>query len=66
MTKYRWIAARKAEGFPVRLCCRVVEIASSSYYDWWHVHGAGARSRELDGWDITKLHCAVITLSRVV
>ena len=27
MTKYRWIFARKAEGFPIRLCCRVTELA---------------------------------------
>ena len=48
MTKYRWIAARKAEGFPVRLCCRVLEVAPSSYYDWLNVHAGGATSRELD------------------
>ena len=48
MTKYRWIAARKAEGFPVRLCCRVLEVAPSSYYDWLDVHGAGATDAELE------------------
>ena len=48
MTKYRWIAARKAEGFPVRLCCRALEMAPSSYYDWLDVHGAGATDAELD------------------
>ena len=48
MTRYRWIAARKAEGFPVRLCCRVLEVAPSSYYDWLNVHAGGATSRELD------------------
>jgi putative transposase len=48
VTKYRWITARKAEGFPVRLCCRVLQMAPSSYYDWLGVYGAGATSRELD------------------
>lgn len=48
MTRYRWITARKAEGFPVRLCCRVLQMAAASYYDWLLVHGAGATSRELD------------------
>ena len=48
MTKYRWITARKAEGFPVRLCCRVLLVAPSSYYDWLGVYGAGATPRELD------------------
>ena len=41
VTKYRWITARKAEGFPVRLCCRALQMAPSSYYDWFQVHGAG-------------------------
>jgi len=48
VTKYRWITARKAEGFPTRLCCRVLEMAPSSYYDWLCVHGAGATESELD------------------
>ncbi len=48
MTRYRWITARKAEGFPVRLCCRVVKTAPSSYYEWHSVHGAGPTARELD------------------
>lgn len=48
MTRYRWIGARRAEGFPVRLCCRVLEVASSSYYDWRVAHGAGPTDCELD------------------
>ncbi len=48
MTKYRWIHARKAEGFPIRLCCRVAEVPPSSYYDWREVHGAGPTALELD------------------
>jgi transposase InsO family protein len=48
VSKYRWITARKAEGFPARLCCHVLEVAPSSYYDWFCVHGSGATSRELD------------------
>lgn len=48
MTRYRWISARRAEGFPARLCCRVLEVAPSSYYDWRVAHGAGASDRELD------------------
>jgi putative transposase len=48
VTKYRWIAARKAEGFAVRLCCSVTAVAPSSYYDWHHAHGAGPTSHEID------------------
>ena len=48
MTRYRWISARKAEGFPIRLCCRVAAVPPSSYYDWRETHGAGPTSHELD------------------
>ena len=48
MTKYRWIRARKAEGFPIRLCCRVAEVPPSSYYDWRETHGSGPTAFELD------------------
>ena len=48
MTKYRWISARKAVGFPIRLCCRVAEVPPSSYYDWRETHGAGPTASELD------------------
>ena len=38
MSKYRWITARKAEGFPARLCCHVLEVAPSSYYEAYLVN----------------------------
>jgi putative transposase len=34
MTRYRWVSARKAEGFSVRAACRVARVAPSSYYEW--------------------------------
>ena len=34
MTRYRFIDARKAEGFPVIAACRVAGVATSSYYEW--------------------------------
>ena len=34
MTSYRFIDARKAEGFPVVATCRVAGVATSSYYEW--------------------------------
>ena len=34
MTRYRWVSARKAEGFPVRAACRVAEVAPASFYEW--------------------------------
>lgn len=34
MTRYRWVSARKAEGFPVRAACRVAKVAPASFYEW--------------------------------
>jgi putative transposase len=34
VTRYRWIDARKAEGFPVAAACRTAEVSTSAYYDW--------------------------------
>ncbi len=34
MTRYRWIDARKAEGFPVVAACRTAEVSASSFYEW--------------------------------
>jgi putative transposase len=34
MTRYRWVGARKAEGFPVRAACRVAKVAPASFYEW--------------------------------
>ena len=48
MTTYRWTAARKAEGFLVHLCCRMLKVAPSSHDDWLNVHAGGATSREID------------------
>jgi transposase InsO family protein len=34
VSRYRWIDARKAEGFPAAAACRTAEVSSSAYYDW--------------------------------
>lgn len=34
MTRYRFVDARKAEGFPVLAACQVAGVATSSYYEW--------------------------------
>ena len=50
MTRYRWVAARKAEGFPTTLCCTVAGVSRQSFYlnppmRWgrgvWRVHRKG-------------------------
>ena len=46
MTRYRWVAARKAEGFPTRLCCEVAAVSRQAFYGWSAAHGAGPTDRE--------------------
>ena len=46
MTRYRWVAARKAEGFPTKLCCRVARVSRQAFYGWRSAHAAGPADRE--------------------
>ena len=34
MTRYRWVAAREAEGFPITVACAVVKVSRQAFYDW--------------------------------
>ena len=34
MTRYEWVAARKAEGFPATAACKVAGISTSTFYEW--------------------------------
>jgi transposase InsO family protein len=34
VTRYRWVAARKAEGFPIAMACRVAEVSRQAFHDW--------------------------------
>ncbi len=34
MSRYRRVAARKAEGFPITAACRVAEVSPSAFDDW--------------------------------
>lgn len=46
MTRYRWVAARKAEGFPTVLCCEAARVSRQAFYDWRKRHAAGPTPRE--------------------
>lgn len=48
MSRYRWIDARKAEGFDVAPACQVAEVSTSSYYDWLVKLAAGPSAAEWD------------------
>ena len=41
MTRYRWIAARKAEGFPTAMCCRAAKLSRQAFYGWRRRCAAG-------------------------
>lgn len=41
MSRYVWVAARKAENFPTALCCRVAGVSTSGFYDWVAREAAG-------------------------
>ena len=34
MTRYWWVAARKAEGFPITTACEVAEVSRQAFHDW--------------------------------
>ena len=57
MTRYVWVAARKAEGFPTTMACEVAEVSRQAFYDWKAREAAGEvcltccmrRRRNVDG-----------------
>lgn len=47
MTRYRWVAARKAEGFPITAACEVAGVSSSAFDDWRRKQAAGPTDAEV-------------------
>ena len=41
MTRYRWVAARKAEGFPITIACKVAQVSRQAFSDWRARQAAG-------------------------
>src|ERR687891_520784 len=48
VTRYRWVAARKAEGFPITAACKVAEVSTTAFDDWRR-RGAGAGAKNKGG-----------------
>ena len=46
MTRYRWVAARKAEGFPITMACTVAEVSRQAFGDWRTRTAAGPTASE--------------------
>jgi len=41
VTRYRWVAARKAEGFPITIACKVAQVSRQAFSDWRARQAAG-------------------------
>lgn len=46
MTRYRWVTARKAEGFPITMACEVAEVSRQAFGDWRARTAAGPTASE--------------------
>ncbi len=46
MTRYRWVAARKAEGFPITMAATVAEVSRQAFHDWQQKIAGGATAAE--------------------
>jgi putative transposase len=46
VTRYRWVAARKAEGFPITAACTVAEVSTTAFDDWRRREAAGPNDAE--------------------
>ena len=55
MTRYRWVAARKAEGFPTTMACRVARVSRQAFYDWTRRQAAGPPEAELAEADLVQV-----------
>ena len=47
MTRYWWVAARKAEGFPITMAAKVAEVSRQAFHDWCVRQAAGPTEVEL-------------------
>ena len=47
MTRYRWVASRKAEGFPTAVSCRFAGVSRQAFYDWARRQVRGPSPAEL-------------------
>jgi putative transposase len=48
VSRYRFVSAMKAEGFPVDAACEAAEVSTSAYYDWLAKVTAGPTDAEWD------------------
>lgn len=47
MTRYKWVVARKAEGFPITTACKIAEVSRQAFCDWRLKRAAGPSEAEV-------------------
>lgn len=47
VTRYMWVAARKAEGFPITMACKVADVSRQAFHDWRAARAAGPTEVEV-------------------
>lgn len=47
MTRYEWVAARKAEGFPITTACKIAKVSRQAFNDWRAKRAAGPFDAEV-------------------
>ena len=55
MTRYRWVAARKAEGFPITMAVKTAKVSRQAYYDWRARRADGPTAAELAEVELVEL-----------
>jgi transposase InsO family protein len=48
VTRYWWVTARKAEGFPITMACRVAQVSRQAFTDWRARQAQGPTAAEVD------------------
>jgi putative transposase len=59
VTWYRWVAARKAEGFPITMACAVADVSRQAFHDWRARTTAGPTAEELAEAELVELMRAI-------
>jgi putative transposase len=55
VTRYMWVAARKAEGFPITMAVKAAKVSRQAFWDWRAKKAAGPTETELAEVDLVEL-----------
>jgi hypothetical protein len=63
VTRYWWVAARKAEGFPITMACEVADVSRQAFHDWRARTAAGPTVAEFAEAELVAVMRAIHTES---